>query len=116
MVRRSPSTTRRAGRSTQAVGHPDRRRGRRHSPRLSSAPVADFKKHWRQLTVSTDAGELEYTVFPGPQPFIGATRLAGTPISPADAHVRLVALGHEHALLDFIGNLASITVEPRRSI
>ena len=66
--------------------------------------VAD-KKHWRQLTVTTPDGELEYTLFPGPQPFIGATRLAGTPIAPADAHVRLVELGHEHAVFDFVGNL-----------
>ena len=47
--------------------------------------VADFKQRWQQHVVATDAGDLEYIVFPGgPQPFIGATRLAGTPIAPAD--------------------------------
>ncbi len=79
--------------------------------------AADFRQRWQQLTVTTDAGELEYIVFPGgPQPFIGATRLAGTPISPFDAHVRLVKLGHKHGALTFMGEHWADSVGPRRPI
>ncbi len=76
--------------------------------------MADFKQRWQQLTVPTDAGDLEYTVFPGPQPFIGATRLAGTPISPADAHMRLVELGHDHASVAYLGEHWTERIGPRR--
>jgi len=76
--------------------------------------VADFKKYWQQITVTTDAGDLEYTVFPGPQPFIGATRLAGTPTSPADAHVRLAQLGHEHGAVAYLGEDWVDQLGPRR--
>ena len=77
--------------------------------------VSDFKQRWQQLTVTTDAGELEYIVFPGgPQPFIGATRLGGVPISPADAHVRLFELRHEHASVAYMGEQWADHIGPRR--
>jgi len=76
--------------------------------------VTDFKQCWQQVTVATEAGELEYTVFPGPRPFIGTTRLAGTPISPADAHARLVEVGHEHGALTFMGEHWADSIGARR--
>ena len=76
--------------------------------------MADFKKYWQQITVTTDAGDLEYTVFPGPQPFIGATRLGGVPISPADARVRLVELGHDHGAVAYMGENWADNIGPRR--
>lgn len=78
--------------------------------------VADFKQRWQQLTVTTDSGNLTYAVFPGPQPFIGATRLAGTPISPTDAHGRLVELGHEHAAFTFMGDQWADQVDARQAM
>ena len=77
--------------------------------------VADFKQRWQQLTVTTDAGDLEYVVFPGgPAPFIGATRLAGEPIAPADAHACLVELGHDHAAFAYMGEEWADHIGPRR--
>ncbi len=66
-------------------------------------------RHW-----CSTIGAWRYTVFPGPQPFIGATRLAGTPIAPADAHVRLVELGHEHASVAYMGEDWADHLGPRR--
>ena len=77
--------------------------------------AADFRQLWQHHTVTTDAGNLEYVVFPGgPQPFIGATRLGGVPISPFNAHVRLVELGHEHASVAFMGEAWADHIGPRR--
>lgn len=72
-------------------------------PATHDCRMADFKQHWRQRTVETDAGTLEWTVFPGPTPFVGCTRLAGRPISPVDGHRLLADIEHPAAELDLIG-------------
>lgn len=67
-----------------------------------------FLATWVRHTVMTPAGELTYTVFPGPEPFVGCTRLDGVPIAPVDAHRHLEAVGHEHAALMFLGEHPSV--------
>jgi hypothetical protein len=70
---------------------------------------------WRRCEVDTDTGRLEYTVFPGPVPFVGCTRLDGVPIAPTDAQKVLAQLGHEHATMKFMGD-GSIRPTPRLSM
>ena len=66
--------------------------------------VDSFREHWIGHAVSTPAGEVTYTVFPGAgTPFVGCTRLDGVPIAPADAHRHLEGVGHEHAAMTFLG-------------
>jgi len=63
-----------------------------------------FLTAWRSHTVATAEGELTFTVFPGPPPFIGASRLDGWPIAPVDARRLLADVGHEHAIMPALGD------------
>jgi len=59
----------------------------------------------RNQSSSVETGDdvLEWTEFPGPQPFVGCTKPAGRPISPACGHRLLAAIGDPSAELDYIG-------------
>jgi hypothetical protein len=72
-----------------------------------------FRDNWIAHTVTTPAGELQFTALPGSEPFIGCTKLDGVPIAPADAHRVLEQLGDEHAAMAYIGD-GTLIVSPRR--
>jgi hypothetical protein len=63
-----------------------------------------FLDSWQHHVVDVDAGELAYIVFPGPPPFMGASKLDGRSIAPVEAQRLLAAAGHEHAELGCIGD------------
>ena len=65
-------------------------------------------------SADVDAGRLEWTVFPGPRPFVSCTRLDGRPISPVEAHRLLVDAGHEDAELTYMGDDWASRVEHRQ--
>ena len=61
----------------------------------------------------TPAGELTYTLFPGPPPFYGCTQLDGVPIAPVDPHRLLELIGDDHSMMPYIGD-GAISVSPRQ--
>lgn len=79
---------------------------------MRGGDIRRFLDTWQLHTVATPAGELAYTVFPGPVPFVGCTKLNDTPIAPTDGRRLLAELGREHAGPRFMGD-GSITVSPR---
>ena len=73
-----------------------------------------FLDSWQHHTVTTSAGEVTFTVFPGPPPFVGCTFLGDKPIAPGEARQLLEDASHDGATLTYMGENWADHVGERR--
>ena len=70
-----------------------------------------FRDTWISYAVDTHRGRLELTVFPGPPPFFGCTRLDGVPIAAGVGTAGSLRLAVNYAALaSAMGLAASFTI------